>query len=152
MVGADLPTGGKVQSGQATMALSGSSLTVSQASSKLVVDWDGFSVGQGNKVQFIQPSSTSVVLNRVVGADPSVIRGSIQANGQVFLVNTNGVFFTSTSRVDVGGLVASTLSISDDDFLAGRYRFASSGQGSVINEGSLNAPGGFVAMIAAKVG
>jgi filamentous hemagglutinin family protein len=83
----------------------------------------GFSIGADELTRFIQQSSRSSVLNRVVGQDPSLMLGRLQSNGRVFLINPNGIAFGAGSRVDVGGLVASTLDIGNDDFLADRLHF-----------------------------
>ena len=153
--GQSLPTGAKVAAGQATVSTAGSSMTVRQTSDRVALHWDSFSIGQGNSVRFDQPSATSVALNRVLGADPSVIQGSLSSNGHVFLLNPNGVLFTATSQVNVGGLVASTLDLADDDFMAGRFVFAGASANAVVNEGNITAiadgKGGVIAMIAAKV-
>ena len=85
----------------------------------------------------MQPSASSVALNRVGGGQGSQILGTLQANGQVYLVNPAGILFGKTAQVDVGGLVASTLAMRDDDFLAGRDRFGGAGAGSVVNEGRI---------------
>jgi len=147
-----LPVGGQVSAGQGQITQSGNVMRIEQGSDRLAVDWQSFSIGQGNTVTFVQPASTSVALNRVTGSDVSVIQGALKANGQVFLVNPNGVVFTPTAQVDVGGLVATTLNQSDADFMAGRDRFTGSSVASVINQGSIiAADGGYVALIAAKV-
>jgi filamentous hemagglutinin family protein len=145
-----LPTGGSVSSGQATVSASPNTLTVNQTSQNVAVNWQTFSIGQDKAVVFVQPNSNSVALNRVLGADPSVILGSLTANGKVFLVNPNGILFGKGANVNVGGLVASTLGISDADFMAGRYAFSGNG-GAVLNQGSINADGGYVALLGASV-
>ncbi|MFG9119987.1 GLUG motif-containing protein, partial [Pseudomonas paraeruginosa] len=95
---------------------------------------------------------TAVALNRVVGTNGSQILGKLDANGKVFLVNPNGVVFGKTAQVNVGGLVASTLDISDKDFLDGNYRFSGKSTAQVSNAGSLNASeGGSVALLGARV-
>jgi filamentous hemagglutinin family protein len=100
----------------------------------------------------VQPGSSSVALNRVVGSEPSAIFGSLSANGKVFLVNPNGVLFGQGSQVNVGGLVASTLDLSDADFMAGHYAFTGRGTGTVTNQGTIVATdGGFVALLGASV-
>src|SRR6185369_13645824 len=86
-----------------------------------------------------------------LGPDPSSILGSLSANGKVFLVNPNGILFGQGAQVNVGGLVASTLNITDADFMAGRYNFSGSGTGTVVNRGSINADGGYVALLGASV-
>jgi filamentous hemagglutinin family protein len=144
-----LPSGGTVTAGRATIAGGAGSVTVQQASSRAVIDWQSFDVGTGGKVVFQQPDARSAVLNRVTGGDISKIAGDISANGQIFLVNRNGVIVTSTGTVNAaGGFVASTLDISNDDFMAGHLRFAGTG-GSVINGGSIS--GGAVALLGATV-
>jgi hypothetical protein len=87
----------------------------------------------------------------VLGADPSSILGSLSANGKVFLVNPNGILFGKGASVNVGGLVASTLNITDSDFFAGNYKFSGASQGSVQNLGSISAAGGYVALLGANV-
>jgi filamentous hemagglutinin family protein len=147
-----LPRGGNVVAGQASIAQSGSAMTITQSTSRAAIDWQGFSIGQGNTVNFVQPSSGAVALNRVLGADPSTIAGALKANGQVFLVNPNGILFTPSAQVNVGGLVASTLNLSNEDFLAGRYQFSGTSSNAVVNQGNLQAaPGGTVALLAARI-
>jgi len=148
----DLPTGGQVVGGTGSIAQSGSTMTVQQGSDRLAVDWASFSVGQGNTVNFVQPSATSVAFNRVLGTDVSVIQGAIRANGQVFLQNPNGITFTPTAQIDVGSLVASTLSLRVADFMAGNYTFEGSSSNAILNQGHITAAhGGTVALIAAKI-
>ncbi|MBR9887056.1 MAG: filamentous hemagglutinin N-terminal domain-containing protein [Oceanospirillales bacterium] len=147
-----LPSGGQVASGSAEISVSGNKLQVLQSSNKVVIDWQSFSIGEGNEVEFSQSSSQAAALNRVTGSQVSDIRGSLKANGQVFLINPNGVLFSATSEVNVGALVASTLDISNEDFINGDYSFEGAGTGTVINRGNIrSAEGGFVAMIAASV-
>lgn len=149
-----LPTGEQVVAGQVGVARpNAQSMVVRQGSPKAIVNWQGFSIGAGEAVTFQQPGAASVILNRVIGNDASTIYGHLNANGQVFLVNPSGVLFGPSARVDVGGLVASTLNIGNDDFLAGRYRFAGRGApGKVDNQGVLNArDGGFVALLGGQV-
>ncbi len=88
-----------------------------------IINWRAFSIGSNEITRFIQQSSASSVLNRVVGADPSVILGALQSNGRVFLINPNGILFGAGAQIDVAGLVASTLNLSNGDFAAGRLRF-----------------------------
>lgn len=117
---ASLPTEGHVVAGQATLSQSGNTLTIDQSTSKAVLSWQSFDIGAGYTVNFEQPGASSVALNRVLGSDPSAIFGHLNANGQVFLTNANGVFFAPGAEVHVAGLVASTLGISNADFLSGK--------------------------------
>ena len=100
-------------------------MTINQSTDKAVINWQTFNISSGETVQFIQPDAHSVALNRVLGSDPSVILGNLTANGQVFVINPNGVLFGNESAESTsGGLVASTLGISNADFMAGRYQFS----------------------------
>ena len=146
-----LPTTGVVTSGQASISGNASSVTINQSSQNTAINWQSFNIAQGNSVVFVQPNSNSVALNRVIGGDASAILGTLTANGKVFLINPNGVLFGKTAQVSVGGLVASTLDISDADFMAGRYEFTGSSGAAVLNQGAINADGGYVAMLGAKV-
>ncbi len=147
-----LPTGGTLVAGTGSIASDGTAMTIVQSTQKMAIDWQGFSIGSGNSVQFVQPSASSVALNRVLGADASLIQGALKANGQVFLLNPNGVLFAPTAQVNAGALVASTLNLKNEDFLAGRYAFEGGSSHAVINQGNISAaPGGGVALIAAKV-
>ncbi len=148
-----LPTGGQVSAGSAAISSTANTLTVNQSSQRAAINWQSFSVGSGATVNFVQPNASSVILNRVVGNEQSVIAGAMNANGQVFLLNSNGVLFTGTASVNVGGLVASTLNLSDADFMAGRNTFTANGsKASVINLGSITAAdGGYVALLGNQV-
>jgi len=150
--GAPLPTGGSVVAGTGTIEQSGNVMTIDQGTAKMAIDWSSFSIGQGNTVIFRQPSTSAVALNRVLGSDPSLIQGALSANGQVFLLNPNGVLFSPTAQVNTAGLLASTLDMSNDDFLAGRNRLSGASGNAVVNQGLLRAAnGGPVALVAAKV-
>lgn len=147
-----LPQGGQVAAGSGSISSSGGNMTVTQGSQKLIVDWQGFGIASGESVQFLQPGPGAVALNRVVGNNASEIFGNLSANGQVFLTNPNGILFGPTAQVDVGGLVASTLGISNADFLNGNYVFSGREEGSVVNQGSLRAAdGGVIALLAPEV-
>ena len=136
----------------AAISQSGTAVTIDQSSSRLAIDWQRFDIGADESVTFIQPSSQAIALNRILGQDPSTILGNLSANGQVFLLNPNGVLFGAGAQVDVGGIVASTLSLSNDDFLAGRYTLAGEGSGGVVNRGMIDAAqGGYVAFVGPSV-
>jgi filamentous hemagglutinin family protein len=138
--GAELPTGGQIVAGSGAISTSGSTMTVTQTTGSMVANWQSFSIGAGAAVNFVQPSSAAVALNRVVGSNASNIYGTLTANGKVFLINPNGILFAPGSQVNVGGLVASTLNMSDSDFMSGKNVFAKDGSaGSVINQGNITA-------------
>jgi filamentous hemagglutinin family protein len=146
-----LPVGGVVAEGGATINSGANATTINQSTQNAVINWQSFNIGQGQTVQFVQPNASAVMLNRVVGANPSSILGNLSANGKVFLVNPNGILFGQGASVNVGGLVASTLNITDSNFMAGKYTFAGPGAGTVLNQGSINADGGYVALLGANV-
>lgn len=149
---AQLPTGGAIVQGAGSISTNGATMTVLQTTDRMAANWQSFSVGQGSSVNFVQPSVHSVALNRVLGSDVSLIQGAINANGKVFLVNPNGILFTPTAQVDVGGLVASTLSISAADFMTGNYRFEGASTSAITNQGRITASqGGTIALVAARI-
>ncbi|NMG65131.1 filamentous hemagglutinin N-terminal domain-containing protein [Azoarcus indigens] len=143
------PTGGVVTSGSASISQSGSVTSVAQSSQKAAINWQSFSIAPTETVNFNQPNAAAITLNRVVGNERSVIEGTLNANGRIFLINSNGVLFTQGSSVNTAGLVASTLNLSDADFEQGNYVFQGNGSGaSVINLGTLTADeGGYIALL-----
>ncbi|MFG1400404.1 two-partner secretion domain-containing protein [Xanthobacter sediminis] len=146
------PEGGRVISGTASISQGGAVTSIDQSSAKAIISWQSFSVGRQETVNFHQPDASAVTLNRVIGNEASVIQGAINANGQVFLVNSNGILFTSTSQVNVGGLVASTLDISNEDFISGNYVFSGASTKSVVNRGALTAKdGGYISLMGKSV-
>ncbi|MFT6394307.1 MAG: filamentous hemagglutinin family protein [Methylophilaceae bacterium] len=147
------PTDGQVVAGAASISQAGNTTTINQSSQNLAINWQDFSIAANEAVRFNQPNSASIVLNRVIGQSNSQIFGAMSANGQVFILNPNGVLFGAGSQVNVGGLVASTLSLSNDDFLAGKYNFANNGgAGSITNQGTLTAAqSGYIALLAPEV-
>ncbi|MCA9775254.1 MAG: filamentous hemagglutinin N-terminal domain-containing protein, partial [Candidatus Eremiobacteraeota bacterium] len=150
------PSGGTVRSGNVRITnVGGNTLHVEQMTQRAIVDWQRFGIGQGESVRFLQPNQLSVILNRVVGQDPSHILGNLSANGNVFLINPNGILFGPSSVVNVGGLVASTLNISNEDFLNGNYRFkqdSSQALASVVNQGTITiTDGGYAVLMAPLV-
>jgi filamentous hemagglutinin family protein len=148
-----LPTGENVVQGGVTVSRPGAqTMQINQTTAKGIVNWQSFSIGSGEHVNVTQPSASSVLLNRVVGNSPTEIFGQLTANGQVFLVNPNGVLFAPGASVSVGGLFASSLAISDADFLAGQYRFARDGTaGDVVNQGEIVALNGYAALAGPRV-
>ena len=156
-IATQLPTGGNVVAGQATISQSAiataANMVVNQNSQRAIIDWSSFNLGSAATVKLVQPTAQSVILNRVLDPSPSQIFGRINANGQVFLTNPYGVYFSPTAMVDVGGLVATTYDIRNADFMSGYYRFERTGGTSrVVNEGTLRANAvGYIALLAPEV-
>ncbi len=150
-----LPQGGAVASGAATISTpNATTMRIDQSSQRAVVNWYTFSIGQGASVEFRQPGAGAATLNRVTGGATSSIAGQLSGNGQVFLVNPNGIAITPTGTVNLGGgFVASTLDITNDDFNAGRLRFNGGGASAgVVNGGRITVgSGGFAALIGGSV-
>ncbi|HEX7638726.1 MAG TPA: filamentous hemagglutinin N-terminal domain-containing protein, partial [Burkholderiaceae bacterium] len=149
-----LPTGAVVVAGKAAVtAPSPHAIVVRQATPRAVVNWSSFDIGQDASVRFSQPGVGAATLNVVTGSAPAQLAGSLKADGSVFVIDRNGIEITPTGRVDVGAaFVASTLSISPDDFMNGRLRFSGEG-GAVVNRGRIAAgPGGAVALLGGTVG
>ncbi|MDP2144718.1 MAG: YDG domain-containing protein [Gallionella sp.] len=141
-----------VVAGQAGFVTTGDSLVITN-SPGAIINWQSFSINAGESTRFVQSGPTSSVLNRVIGADPSVILGTLTSNGRVFLINPGGILFGQGARIDVAGLVASTLNLSNHDFLAGRLDFVGDTlAGKVENRGSITTPsGGSVYLVGAGV-
>jgi filamentous hemagglutinin family protein len=150
-----LPQGGSVAAGRAAIgAPANHSLTINQGSQNAVINWNSFSIGQPNTVTFHQPNAAAATLNRVTGSTPSSIAGRLSANGQLYLINPNGIAITKTGTVNVGGgFVGSTLGIDDSDFLSGKRAFKGNGHSAAVsNAGKINAgKGGFVGLLGGTV-
>ena len=146
-----LPTGAQVVSGQVSFSQTGNQLNIHQATQKAITNWTSFNVGALSEVNFLQNNASSISLNRVLSSDPSQIFGKLNANGQVWLINPNGILFGQSAQVNVGGLLASTLNIADDDFLSGNYKFTGSA-GSIVNMGELTAQNaGYIALFSPQI-
>ena len=153
-----MPTGGQIQSGQGAIAQNGKTMTVTQQSGKMAVDWTQFNIAKDEAVKFAQPGRDAVALNRITGGQKSVIDGALSANGNVLLVNPNGVVFSKTATVDVGSLVASTAQLNDPFIksFAGstanlNLTIGERNTSAILNEGTITAQGGLVALHAAQV-
>lgn len=151
------PTGGQVVGGTANITgQGGKTVTVNQTTNKAVINWADFSNAPGESVIFNQPGQTAATLNRVVGPNASQIMGSISANGQVYIVNGQGVLFGQGSQVNTAGLVVSTSGIGTQAFMdaKGTMRFDQQGNplASIINNGSIvTQDAGMVAFVAPHV-
>ncbi len=149
------PAGGQISAGNGSIAQSGNTTTIQQNTDRLAINWNSFNIGANESVRFNQPGAHAIALNRVLGQDPSQILGNLSANGQVFILNPNGVLFGNGAQVNVGGLVATTMKLSDNDFMSsnGKYVFTPGGVAgaSVVNQGEIAANGGYIALLAPKV-
>src|SRR5580704_9242697 len=138
-----MPSGASVIAGSATIATpSATSTLITQSSQKAILNWQNFSLGAGASVTFQQPNSAAITLNRVTGPEASAINGDLFANGQVWLINGNGILFGKGARIDVGALIATTSDMRNSDFLAGHYDFgiaSNNPNASVVNQGSIKA-------------
>ncbi|ESE59604.1 Two-partner secreted adhesin EtpA, partial [Salmonella enterica subsp. salamae serovar 58:l,z13,z28:z6 str. 00-0163] len=149
-----LPVGGQIVAGQGSISTSGNQMTVNQNTQGMVTNWNSFDIGKNHTVQFVQPGSSAVALNRVTGGHESQILGTLKANGQVMLINPAGVMFGKGAKVNTAGLVASTKNISNEDFMAGRYTFSGGSQpgAEIVNQGSLTTTkGGYIVLAADRV-
>lgn len=148
------PEGGSVAAGAATIHHNGSKTDIRQTTDKAVIDWRKFNIEAGEHTQFHQPSASSLTLNRVNDTNPSRIMGTLSANGNIVVMNPNGVFFGKGSQVDVNGLIATTADIDTDRFMRGELVFDKPGnpQAAIINNGSINArEAGLVGLVAPNV-
>ena len=144
---------GGVTLGAATIVQAGGITNVNQSTTKAAINWWSFSTTPTETVNFNQPSSSAITLNRVIGNEKSVLEGALNATGKVFLINSNGVLFSRNSSVNVGGLVASTLNLSDTDFNAGNFAFKTDAAGgAVTNLGAITSrEGGYIALLGNSV-
>ncbi|WNL29919.1 GLUG motif-containing protein [Aliarcobacter cryaerophilus] len=131
------PSGGTVVSGNATINQSGNTTNINQSSNKAIINWQDFSIKSNETVNFNQPNVNSITLNRVIGNEKSIIDGALNANGQVWLINSNGVLFGKNAKVNTAGIVASTKDISNEDFNNGNYNFKGNSKASIVNEGEI---------------
>lgn len=115
-----------VTSGAASAIQSGNSLQINQTSAQAILNWQSFNISSDGAVCFAQPDAGAVAVNRIFQADPSRIAGSLSANGQIYLINQNGIVFGNGAQVNVGGLVASTLNITPEALENGLARAAQS--------------------------
>jgi filamentous hemagglutinin family protein len=150
------PQGGNVVGGNAGIGQLGNTTTIQQSTERAIIRWNSFDVGAAEHVDFQQPSRSSITVNRIADSKPSQIDGQITANGNIMLLNPNGVLFGSGARVDVGGLVASSADLADDaEFMAGgavRLGHAGAADASIINHGQLTVgEAGLVGLVAPNV-
>jgi filamentous hemagglutinin family protein len=148
-----LPTGEAVVFGSASFDRSTpNQLNIHQNSTKLISNWNGFDIGSAATVNFIQPTASTLALNRVTSGSPSEIFGKLNANGQLLLVNPAGITFGLGSQVSTGSLLASSMGISDRNFINNDLTFERNGsRGQVSNLGTLVATTGNVVLLGNSV-
>lgn len=132
------PSGGVVTSGSANISQNGKVTDITQTTQKASINWNKFNIASDETVNFKQPNSSSITLNRVVGNEKSIINGALNADGQVWIINSNGVLFGKGASINTSGLLATTKDISDADFQAGNYKFTGNSNESVINLGTID--------------
>jgi filamentous hemagglutinin family protein len=147
----ELPVIDKIKVGNGVINQSGNVLTINQYTDKLAINWKSFNIGQNSTVNFVQPSADSIALNRVIGSDVSNIQGKLNANGNVFLINPNGILFSPTAQVNVGGLLASTLNLSNKNFENDNFTFSGKSSNAIMNQGNIASTKFGIVMIAAKI-
>jgi trimeric autotransporter adhesin len=146
------PLGGQVTAGSASIVQSGATTTVTQTTANASLSWQSFNTSASETVNFVQPSASAIAVNRIYDTAGTQFFGRLNANGQVYLINPNGVLFGQGAQVNVGGLVASTLGMSDASLAGNKRSFSGNGTGSVINRGSITAAeGGYVALLGNSV-
>jgi filamentous hemagglutinin family protein len=150
------PKGGVVGAGTATIQnTSPNQLDIVQSTNRAVIDWQSFDIAVGERTNFLQPSASSMTLNRVHAPDPSTIAGQLNANGSLVLINPNGVVFSRGSQVNVNSIIATPTDISNANFMAGNMRFdrpSPNPNAQVINQGSITvAQKGLAALVAPGV-
>ncbi|MGE5200719.1 MAG: filamentous hemagglutinin N-terminal domain-containing protein [Acidobacteriota bacterium] len=142
------PTGGTVAAGSATISTTGSVTQITTNSQRTIINWQGLSIAPGETAKFVQPSSSSATLNRVVGPDPSLLLGTLTSNGQVYLINRNGIVVGQGARIETAGFVASTLDVPDTAFMSGgALKFSGTSTATIQNLGTINATLGDVVLI-----
>jgi filamentous hemagglutinin family protein len=150
------PTGGVVTAGDATISQTATTTQINQSSDKAIINWNSFNIGANEATHFQQPNANSITLNRInPDQGASQIFGQLTSNGRIVLVNQSGFFFGSGAYVNVGGLIASTAGITDQNFLAGKMIFdqvSTTHRGTIINQGTMIAANnGLIALIGANV-
>jgi len=148
------PEGGEIVGGAGTINHSGTTTTINQNTDLMAIDWQSFDVNSNERVQYIQPDSSSVSLNRIMSNSASHINGRVDANGHLIFVNPHGIMFGENSVINAGGILASGLSINPNDFMNGATTFSAvdGAEGFVINSGTLNAAtGGSVTLLGKQV-
>jgi filamentous hemagglutinin family protein len=146
-------TGFNVVDGSATLATSGATTTITQTSHGVRIDWQTLGVAAGEILKFVQPSASAVALNVIKGGVATEILGQLQATGNVFILNPNGVLVKAGAQVSVGGFLGSTNDLVSFNPATGALVLqANNSTAEVSNAGSIVATqGGMVALVGNKV-
>jgi filamentous hemagglutinin family protein len=147
------PAGMTVQSGSASLSQNGNQLNIT-ASRNAFLNWQSFNINAGESVRFTQPSSSSIVWNRIHDANPSQILGNLDANGVVVLMNQSGFYFGPNSFVNAAGLIVATAPVTPLESSAGMFwQFnGAPPQASIVNHGHLSAGrGGSLFLISERI-
>ncbi len=153
---AELPSGSTTISGDVSLTTDDQTLTIQQQSDQAIIEWNSFNIGENNTVTFNQPSAAASALNRVISGNPTTLAGVLNANGKVFVVNENGIYFTPTSTINAHSFAASTLALSNDDFLNNKLLFKLDDVdnifSSIVHKGSITTlDGGFTALLGGAI-
>ncbi|MGI4861823.1 MAG: filamentous hemagglutinin N-terminal domain-containing protein [Janthinobacterium lividum] len=150
-----LPVNAQVREGGVAITRDAHGMQILQTGEHAIIDWRSFDVGRSVSLRVLQPSAGAALLNRVLGDTASDIAGELSANGQVHLVNPNGIRISPGGAVSAAGFVAATLDITNADFTEGNLRFGSLMQpsaGTVVHAGRITTPpGGFVALLGHRI-
>lgn len=146
------PQDPQVVAGEAHFAVPNSKTLEIRTSDRAIINWDQFSIAQGERTTFIQPSSSSAVLNRVVGNIESQIHGLLNANGKVYLINPHGVLIGKHGVIETAGFVGSTYDVLDEKFLKNQdLLFQGTSNATLVNCGTIKALDGDVILLARTV-
>ena len=146
------PEGPQVVNGSATFSQPNANTLNVTNSRNAIINWQSFNIGKGQTTNFIQPSSSSAVMNRVISNNPSKIYGNLNSNGKVFLINQHGLMIGAGARINTAGFYGSTLNITNEDFLKGNLKFEGGGFGGIQNHGYIHAgPNGNVVLVAPDI-
>lgn len=142
-----LPEGADVIAGDIHITTQQHEMRIQQSTQRGIIHYDDFDIGEHETVIFQQPDNQSVTLNRILGHSRSDIFGEMHSNGHIFLLNPNGILFSESSQIDVGGMVASTLDMTDENFNRGHFLFEGDSSMRIENRGDILSSGGYIAII-----
>jgi len=146
------PTGAQVVNGQVSFSQPNTNTLLINNSHGSIINWQNFSINAGELTHFQQSGAASAVLNQVTGSNVSNILGSLTSNGQVYLINPYGIVFGENAIVNTAGFIASTLNLSNDDFLQGKLNFSGLNSADILNRGFITAGAdGDIALIAPNI-